>query len=116
MHGRAAIVAGGRGGLGPPPREGGGRGERVALTAPERDEFVDRWRAWNDPLTAMQIGSPSLASGLHARTMPPVTREQREALYELHVARTVLCFDVRAESADGRFVGEARLRDLTWPR
>ena len=100
MHGRAVIVG----------------GERVVLTAPEREEFVERWRAWNDPLTAMLIGSPSLASGLHARTMPPVSREQREALYELHVARTVICFDVRVDGPDGRCVGEVRLRDLTWPR
>jgi RimJ/RimL family protein N-acetyltransferase len=91
-------------------------GERVVLTAPERDEFVDRWRFWNDPLTAMLTGSPSMALGLHRRTMPPVSREQREALYEQHVARVVLCFDVRADGGDGRCVGEVRLGDLTWPR
>ena len=100
MGGRAVIVA----------------GERVVLTAPEREEFVERWPLFNDPLLAMLLGSPAVAPGGHVRTMPPVTREQRDALYEEHVARRLLCFDVREGDADGRCVAEARLADLAWPR
>jgi RimJ/RimL family protein N-acetyltransferase len=100
MEARAVIVA----------------GERVALTAPDRQDFVERWPLFNDPLTAMLLGSPSLANGVHVRTMPPSSREHREALYEEHVARRVLCFDVRLADGDRRCVGEAYLADLTWPR
>jgi RimJ/RimL family protein N-acetyltransferase len=91
-------------------------GERVVLTAPEREEFVARWPLFNDPLGAMLVGAPSLAHGTHTRTMPPVSREHREALYAEHVARRVLCFDVRLADGEQRCVGEAYLTDLTWPR
>src|SRR5919199_5925119 len=100
MAGRAVIAA----------------GERVALTAPERDEFVSRWELLGDPLDAMLLGSPAIAHDRSARTMPPATREQREALYEQHVARTVLCFDARAGGPDARCVAEAHLCEITWPR
>ncbi|MEA2368963.1 MAG: hypothetical protein QOH38_1681 [Thermoleophilaceae bacterium] len=97
---RAAIVA----------------GERVGLSAPEREEFVSRWEQFNDPVLAMLLGTPTLALGTEVRTMPPLTREHREALYEEHVARRLLCFDVRLADGDGRCVGEAYLGDLGWPR
>jgi RimJ/RimL family protein N-acetyltransferase len=91
-------------------------GERVILSAPERDHFVGRWELFNDPLLCMWLGSPALANGPQTRTMPPITREHREALYQDHVARRLLCFDVRLRDSDARCVGEAYLRDLTWPR
>lgn len=91
-------------------------GERVALTAPEREEFVARWELLADPVDAMLSGSPAITQSPFARTMPPVTREQREALYEQHVARTVLCFDARAGGPDGRCVAELHLCEITWPR
>jgi RimJ/RimL family protein N-acetyltransferase len=91
-------------------------GEKVVLTAPSRDEFVDRWRLFNDPVLAMLLGSPTLGRGIEARTMPPVTREHREALYEGHVRRRLLCFDVRLAGDDGRCVGEAYLSEVSWPR
>jgi RimJ/RimL family protein N-acetyltransferase len=91
-------------------------GERVMLTAPARDDFVERWQVFNDPLLASLLGSPTFAHGRAARTMPPVTREQREALYERHVARSILCFDVRLTDADARCVGEGYLSELSWPR
>lgn len=100
MDARAVIVA----------------GERVCLTAPERGEFVARWDQFNDPVLAMLLGTPTLALGAQTRTMPPLTREHREALYEAHVARDVLCFDVCLTDGDGRCVGEGYLADLTWPR
>src|SRR5437763_1530915 len=99
MEGRASIVA----------------GESVVLTAPRRDEFVARWPLFNDPMLAMMLGSPVLAHGVHVRTMPPVSEEYREALYDEHVARRVLCFEARLADADQRRVGEAQLADLTWP-
>ena len=100
MEGRASIVA----------------GENVVLTAPRRDEFVARWSLFNDPVLTMMLGSPVLAHGIHVRTMPPATIEHREALYAEHVARRVLCFEVRLAGGDQRCVGEAYLADLTWPR
>jgi RimJ/RimL family protein N-acetyltransferase len=90
--------------------------ERVALTAPDREEFVERWRLYNDPLLAMLLGSPTTGHGAEVRTMPPVTREHREALYEGHVRRRVLCFDVRLPGDDMRCVGEAQLLGVSWPR
>ena len=86
------------------------------LTAPRRDEFVARWQLFNDPVLAVMLGSPALSHGIHVRTMPPVTLEHREALYEEHVARRTLCFEVRIAEGDRRCVGEAYLADLTWPR
>jgi RimJ/RimL family protein N-acetyltransferase len=100
MAGRAVIVA----------------GDRVALTAPEREEFVARWEMLGDPLDAMLEGSPAIAHSGYTRTMPPATREQREALYGQHVARTILCFDAREGGAEGRCVAEAHLCEITWPR
>lgn len=91
-------------------------GERVALTAPEREEFVERWRLYNDPLLGMLLGSPTIGHGVEVRTMPPVTREHREALYEGHVRRRLLCFDVRLPGDDFRCVGEAHLQGVSWPR
>jgi RimJ/RimL family protein N-acetyltransferase len=100
MAGRAVIVA----------------GERVALTAPEREEFVSRWDLLGDPVDAMLQGSPAITTSAFTRTMPPATREQREALYGQHVARNILCFDARAGGSDGRCVAEAHLCEITWPR
>lgn len=100
MAGRAVIVA----------------GEKVVLTAPEREEFVARWELLGDPVDAMLEGSPSITQSQYTRTMPPVTREQREALYGQHVARTILCFDARVGDADGRCVAEAHVCEITWPR
>jgi RimJ/RimL family protein N-acetyltransferase len=91
-------------------------GERAALSAPERGEFVDRWQLFNEPVTAMLLAAPAVAHAPEVRTMPPVSREHREALYEEHVARRVLFFDVRAVDDDGRCVGEAYLCNLAWPR
>jgi RimJ/RimL family protein N-acetyltransferase len=92
-------------------------GERVALTAPEREEFVDRWPLFNDPVLGMLMGSPTIGQGIEVRTMPPITREHREALYEGHVRRRLLCFDVRLPGDDYfRCVGEAHLYGATWPR
>ena len=91
-------------------------GERVFLSAPERDDFVARWPLFNDPLLAMSLGAPALGNGAQGRTMPPIAREHREALYEEHVARRTLCFDVRLRDGDVRCVGEAYLSDLMWPR
>jgi RimJ/RimL family protein N-acetyltransferase len=91
-------------------------GDNVALTAPEREEFVARWQLLGDPVDAMLQGSPAVAHGAWVRTMPPATREHREALYEQHVARNLLCFDVRVGGPDGRCVAEAHVCEITWPR
>ena len=64
----------------------------------------------------MLLGAPTAAPGAHVRTMPPASRQHREALYEEHVARRILCFDVREGDPGGRCVAEAYLADLAWPR
>jgi len=88
---------------------------RVALAAPAREEFVERWPLFNDPLLSMALGAPAAPPDPGARAMPPVLRGQREALYEAHVARDVLIFEIRL-TEDGRCVGEAYLAGVAWPR
>src|SRR5436853_476209 len=91
------------------------RGERVSLVAPAREPFVDRWVEMNDPELGMALGAATSTLSPTARVMPPISREQREALYEAHVARELLVFELWL--ADGeRCVGEAYLAGIAWPR
>lgn len=89
-------------------------GERVGLTAFEREEFVARWDAYNDPEIGMLMSFPLLAQ-YPAPMRPPVTREDRERVWEVVASRAVLGFDVRA-AEDGRSVGECSLSKIAWPR
>ena len=70
------------------------RGERVSLVAPAREPFVDRWVEMNDPELGMALGAATSTLSPTARVMPPISREQREALYEAHVARELLVFEL----------------------
>ena len=91
------------------------RGERVSLVAPAREPFVDRWVEMNDPELGMALGAATSTLSPTARVMPPISRDQREALYEAHVARELLVFELWL--ADGeRCVGEAYLAGIAWPR
>jgi RimJ/RimL family protein N-acetyltransferase len=89
------------------------RGRLVGLSVPGREGFVDRWDLYDDPrigmLAAFQTG------GAAAIFKPPVTREHREGLWELVVEGVVIAFEIRAID-DGRFVGEAGLAGIHWPR
>ncbi len=91
------------------------QGERVGLTAMEREEFVARWDRYNDPELTMLMGYGTSAVSTAAPTHPPVTREQREALWEQVVSRQIRGFDIRAVE-DQRLIGECSLSRITWPR
>ena len=90
-------------------------GERVGLTALERDEFIARWDLYNDPELTMLMGYSTSVISTGAPTQPPVTREQREALWEQIVARNIRGFDIRAAD-DQRVIGECSLSRISWPR
>jgi len=91
------------------------RGDRVGLAAPEREEFVERWIDYNDPRLSMLTAFPTSRSAVGAPLKPPVAREHREALWNAVCARLILAFDLRAVE-DGRFLGEAGLSGIDWPR
>jgi RimJ/RimL family protein N-acetyltransferase len=90
-------------------------GERVGLTALVKEEFLDRWDAYNDAEMGMLISYPTAAASATSPTKPPVTREHREALWELVVSRAIVGFDVRTVE-DRRFIGECSLSRIAWPR
>jgi RimJ/RimL family protein N-acetyltransferase len=90
------------------------QGQRVGLTAMEREEFVARWDRYNDPELTMLMGYATSPISTAAPTHPPVTREQREALWEQIVSRHIRGFDIRAVE-DQRFIGECSLSRITWP-
>jgi RimJ/RimL family protein N-acetyltransferase len=90
------------------------RDERIGLTAPRKDEFLDRWELHNDPVLGMLIGMPALPGVPLGGTLPPYSREQHEALWETVAARNVIAFDIR-EFPGGRVLGEAFLTRLWAP-
>ncbi len=91
------------------------RGERVGLVAPPREEFVERWIDYNDPRLSMLTAFPTSRSARGWTLKPPVAREHREALRDAVCSRAILAFDVHVVDG-GRFVGEAGLSGIEWPR
>jgi len=91
------------------------RGQGVGLVAPRRDEFVERWIDYNDPRLSMLTAFPTSRSAVGGPLKPPVAREHREALWDAVTAGAILAFDVRVVG-DGRFIGEAGLSGIEWPR
>ena len=92
------------------------KGDRVGLRAPTREEFVDRWVHYNDPRLTMLTAFPTSRSISAGRPVkPPVAKEHREALWDTILTRSVLPFDIHVLE-DGRFVGEAGLSSIEWPR
>ena len=91
------------------------RSERVGLAAPQREEFVERWVDYNDPRLGMLTAFPTSRSAVGAPLKPPVAREHREALWEAVTSGAIAAFDLLVV-ADGRFVGEAGLSGIEWPR
>ncbi|HEX8073604.1 MAG TPA: GNAT family protein [Thermoleophilaceae bacterium] len=88
------------------------KGDRVGLTTPTREEFVSRWDLYNDPQLGMLASFQTAGAGSISK--PPVTREQREALWTQVAEGPLVSFDIRALE-DGRFVGEAGLGRMQWP-
>jgi RimJ/RimL family protein N-acetyltransferase len=91
------------------------QGENVGLTALMREEFIARWDLYNDPSLAMMLAYPAPGTDAAAPAKPPVTRENREALWDLIVSRGVLAFEIRG-AEDQRLMGECSLSRVAWPR
>lgn len=89
------------------------KGRLVGLVAPEREAFVERWDRYDDPRIAMLASFQT--AGAAAIYKPPLTREQRVAVWDAVAEGLLVAFDVRTV-ADGRFVGEAGISRLRWPR
>ena len=89
-------------------------GERVGLTAPEREEFMSRWDRYNDPALAMLLTAPTSAPR-PTSSRPPVTQDHREAMWKLAVSGDLRPFEIRTVE-DGRVLGECSLSRITWPR
>lgn len=89
-------------------------GERVGLTALVREEFLERWDLYNDPELTMYLAFAVSASA-GGPTKPPVTRDNREAVWDSIVAREFLGFEIQTAD-DRRFVGECSLSRISWPR
>jgi RimJ/RimL family protein N-acetyltransferase len=89
------------------------RGERVGLLSPSREDFVARWDRYDDARIGMAAAFQS--GGAAAIFKPPMTREHREWIWEAAGAGLLVPFDIRTV-ADGRFVGEAGLSRIDWPR
>ena len=88
------------------------KGEFVGLSAPEREDFIDRWDRYNDPRIAMVVAFQTTGSAPILK--PPVTREQRIGVWRGVEAGLLIAFDVRTVE-DGRYVGEAGLSRIEWP-
>jgi RimJ/RimL family protein N-acetyltransferase len=89
------------------------RGELVGLVRPNREDFVDRWDRYDDPRIAMAAAFQT--GGAAATFKPPMTREHREWLWEAAGDGLLVPFDIHAV-ADGRFLGEAGVGRIDWPR
>ena len=88
-------------------------GERVALARPDREAFISRWDCYDDPRIAMVAAFQT--AGATPILKPPVTREHREALWEAVADGRLVALDVHTVD-DGRFVGEAGLARIAWPK
>lgn len=89
-------------------------GERVGLTALQREEFIARWDVYNDASLGMMLTHPTSPASSNAPAKAPVTRDDREAIWEWVSAPSVRGFEIRA-AEDQRFVGECSLSGITWP-
>jgi RimJ/RimL family protein N-acetyltransferase len=89
------------------------RGELVGLATPRREDFVGRWDRYDDARIGMAAAFQS--GGAAAIFKPPMTREHREWIWQAAGEGLLVPFDIH-EVADGRFVGEAGLSRIDWPR
>lgn len=89
-------------------------GERVGLTALTREEFVARWDAYNDPSLGMLLTHPTSRGGSGALVKAPVTRQDREEVWEFVTSGSARGFEIRAAD-DQRFIGECSLSGMAWP-
>jgi RimJ/RimL family protein N-acetyltransferase len=101
------------GGMDTAPGEWLVRGELVALARPERETFIARWDGYNDARIAMLAAFQT--AGATPILKPPVTREHREAVWDMVADGRLVAFDVLTVD-DGRFVGEVGLARIEWPQ
>lgn len=85
------------------------KGERIGLAAPEREEFIARWRYFNDPVFATVLMLPGLGM-----PMPPLGPEHRAHLFETLQKNGSPLFDLRL-TGDGRSIGEGWIGGIEWP-
>ncbi|MEA2369353.1 MAG: hypothetical protein QOH38_2071 [Thermoleophilaceae bacterium] len=88
------------------------QGDGVGLVAPERADFIARWNRYDDPRIAMVAAFQTTGSTI---LKPPTAREHREAIWQAVVEGALVPFDIRTVD-DGRFVGEAGVSRIQWPR
>ena len=89
------------------------RGDRIGLAAPNREDFVERWDRYDDPRIGMAAAFQS--GGAAAIFKPPMTREHREWIWDAAGEGLLMPFDIHTVT-DGRFIGEAGVSRLDWPR
>jgi RimJ/RimL family protein N-acetyltransferase len=89
-------------------------GERVGLTAMDREEFGARWDAYNDASLGMLLTHATTPHLPGAPRRAPITRDVREALWDFVNSPCARAFDIRA-AEDQRFVGECSLSGIAWP-
>jgi RimJ/RimL family protein N-acetyltransferase len=91
------------------------RGQTVGLTAFTRGEYIEQWDRINDPVLAMLSGLQTTTIPPRQQGLPPVMPEHRDAVVEFSMAnRAAYIFAVRV-LADGRLIGEAWWRGISWP-
>jgi RimJ/RimL family protein N-acetyltransferase len=89
------------------------KGEHVGLAAPEAGDFVARWDRYDDARIAMIAAFQT--TGATTILKPPLTREHREAVWQAVLDGVLVPVDIRTVD-DGRFVGEAGVSRIQWPR
>jgi RimJ/RimL family protein N-acetyltransferase len=89
------------------------RGDLVGLTAPDQDDFVARWDRYDDPRIAMLAAFQT--AGAAAIYKPPMSREHREGIWQAVVDGLLVAFDVWTVD-ERRFLGEAGISRIQWPR
>lgn len=89
------------------------KGDRVGLAAPEQADFVARWDRYDDARIAMIAAFQT--TGTTTILKPPVTREHREGVWQAVLDGVLVPVDIRTVD-DGRFVGEAGVSRIQWPR
>jgi RimJ/RimL family protein N-acetyltransferase len=74
---------------------------------------MDRWDLYDDPRIAAAAGFQT--GGAAVIFKPPATREQRARLWDATQAGLVVPLDIRTVP-EGRWVGEAGISRIDWPR
>ena len=85
------------------------RGDAVGLAVPEREQFIERWRHFNDPVFATMLMLPALGM-----PMPPLGPDHRAGLFDGLKANDRPLFDI-CRIDDARCLGEGWIGGVEWP-